>query len=108
MSPPHILLLGGHGKVSLLMTRKIISRAWHLTSVIRDPAQKDDILKAAGDGPGKVDVLVESLDDVKSEGDAKRILENVKPNWVVWSAGESCVVSFQVFVRGRRESVRES
>lgn len=88
MSQPHILLLGGHGKVSLLMTRRFIARSWHLTSVIRDPAQKVDILAAAGDGPGKVDVLVESLDDVKSEGDAKRILESVKPSWVVWSAGE--------------------
>lgn len=87
MSQPHILLLGGHGKVSLLLTRKIIARSWSLTSVIRDPKQKDDILAAAGDGPGKVDVLVESLDDVKSESDAKRILELVKPSWVVWSAG---------------------
>lgn len=38
-------------------------------------------------------MLVESLDDVKSEGDAKRILEKVKPSWVVWSAGEFGIAS---------------
>lgn len=90
---PKILLLGGHGKVALLLTGKIVARSWSVTSVIRDAAQKDDILAAAGDGPGKVDVLVASLDDVKSEGDAKAILEKVKPDWVVWAAGElQCLV----------------
>lgn len=84
---PRILLLGGHGKVSLLMTPKIVSRSWNLISMIRDPAQKDDILNAAKSGPGKVDVLVDSIEDVKSESDAKRILDSVKPDWVIWCAG---------------------
>ena len=84
---PRILLLGGHGKVSLLMTPKLVARSWNLTSVIRDPAQKPDILEAGKNGPGKVDVLVESIEDVKSESDAKRILDLAKPDWVVWSAG---------------------
>lgn len=87
MTNPRILLLGGHGKVSLLMTPKILARSWDLTSVIRDPSQKDEILEAGKKGPGKVDVLVASLEDVKSEGDAREILERVKPQWVVWSAG---------------------
>jgi dTDP-4-dehydrorhamnose reductase len=86
---PRILLLGGHGKVSLLLTPKLLSRSWNLTSVIRDPAQTADILEAGKAGPGKVDVLVESIEDVKSEDDAKRILEKVRPDWVVWSAGIS-------------------
>lgn len=34
-------------------------------------------------------MLVESIEDVKSEDDAKRILEKVRPDWVVWSAGIS-------------------
>lgn len=82
-----ILLLGGHGKVSLLMTPKLLSRSWNLTSVIRNPDQKSDILEAGKDGPGKVDVLVESIEDVKSDADAKKVLDQVKPDWVVWSAG---------------------
>ncbi|KAM3065684.1 hypothetical protein ACMFMG_011389 [Clarireedia jacksonii] len=88
---PRILLLGGHGKVSLLMTPKILSRSWNLTSVVRNADHKDDILaaaeKAPKEGRGQLDVLVASIDDVKSEGDAKGILEKVKPDWVIWSAG---------------------
>jgi len=84
---PRVLLLGGHGKVSLLLTPKILSRSWNLTSVIRNPAQKPAILEAGKNGPGKLDVLIESLEDVKSDADAKRILDQVKPDWVIWSAG---------------------
>jgi len=89
MAPPtpRILLLGGHGKVSLLMTPKILSRSWNLTSIIRNPDQKVDILEAGKNGPGKLDVLVESIEDVKSDDDAKKILDKVKPDWVIWSAG---------------------
>jgi dTDP-4-dehydrorhamnose reductase len=84
---PRILLLGGHGKVSLLMTPKILSRSWNLTSVVRNPDHKNDILEAGKNGPGKLDVLVESIEDVKSDADAKKLLDKVKPDWVVWSAG---------------------
>jgi dTDP-4-dehydrorhamnose reductase len=86
--PPRILLLGGHGKVSLLLTPKLLSRSWNLTSVIRNPDQESDILEAGKNGPGHVDVLVASLEDVKTEADATRILEKTQPDWVVWSAGE--------------------
>jgi len=84
---PRILLLGGHGKVSLLLTPKLLARSWNLTSVIRNPDQKGDIIEAGKNGPGNLDVLVSSIEDVKSEADAKKILDQVKPNWVVWSAG---------------------
>lgn len=87
MTNPRILLLGGHGKVSLLLTPKLVSRSWDVISVIRNPEQKNAILEAGKKGPGKIEVLVESLEDVKSEGDAKKILEKAKPDWVVWSAG---------------------
>jgi dTDP-4-dehydrorhamnose reductase len=85
--PPRILLLGGHGKVALLLTPKLVSRSWNLTSVIRNPDQKAAILEAGKNGPGKVDVLIASLEDVKSDADAKNILDQVKPDWVIWSAG---------------------
>jgi len=69
------------------MTPKILSRSWNLTSIIRNPDQKSDILEAGKNGPGKLDVLVESIEDVKSDDDAKKILDKVKPDWVIWSAG---------------------
>ncbi|KAH8780478.1 hypothetical protein BGZ57DRAFT_309870 [Hyaloscypha finlandica] len=87
MASPRILLLGGHGKVSLLMTPKLLSRSWNVTSVIRNPDQKADILEAGKNGPGRIDVLVESLEDVKSDEQAKAILEKTKAEWVIWSAG---------------------
>lgn len=70
------------------MTPLIVGRSWHLTSVIRNPDQKATILEAGKNGPGKVDVLVASLEDVKSEGDAQNILDQTKPDYVVWSAGK--------------------
>lgn len=85
---PRVLLLGGHGKVSLLMTPLLVSRSWHVISVIRDPSQTNEILEAGKKGPGKVEVLVSSLEDVKSQADAKRVLDQAKPDYVVWSAGE--------------------
>src|SRR5579871_3289377 len=90
-SIPHILLLGGHGKVSLLLTPLLLARAWHVTSLIRDAAQREDVLaagRAESSSRGKLDVLVESLEDVKSENDARGILQRVGAQWVVWSAGK--------------------
>ncbi|KAH7360863.1 hypothetical protein BKA65DRAFT_494156 [Rhexocercosporidium sp. MPI-PUGE-AT-0058] len=87
MANPRILLLGGHGKVSLLLTPKLVSRSWDVVSVIRNPDQKNAILEAGKKGPGKIEVLIESLEDVKSVEDANAILEKAKPDWVVWSAG---------------------
>ncbi|KUJ12975.1 NAD(P)-binding protein [Mollisia scopiformis] len=87
MPPKNILLLGGHGKVSLLMTPKLLSRSWNVTSVIRNPDQKSEILSAGKNGPGKISVLIESIEDVKSQADAQKILDKVKPDTVIWSAG---------------------
>ncbi|CZR54707.1 uncharacterized protein PAC_04591 [Phialocephala subalpina] len=87
MPPKNILLLGGHGKVSLLMTPKLLSRSWNVTSVIRNPDQKSEILSAGKNGPGKISVLAESIEDVKSQSDAQSIIDKVNPDTIVWSAG---------------------
>lgn len=92
MSVPRVLLLGGHGKVALHLTPLLLAKSWDVTSVIRDPKQQDDILELGKDQKGRIDVLVESLEDVKSDADAKRVLDKVKPDYVVWSAGESSVL----------------
>ena len=90
---PNVLLLGAHGAISLLLTPLLLSRSYNLTSVIRDAAQKSDILALQNDHPGKVDVVVKSLEDVRSEKDAKGVIGNAE--WVVWCAGE---LEFRVWV----------
>lgn len=83
----HVLLLGGHGKVALHLTPLLLARAWNVTSVIRNPDHEPEI-RALGKGQkGSLDVLLSSLDDVKTEADAKGIIDRVQPDYVVWSAG---------------------
>jgi hypothetical protein len=82
-----ILLIGGHGKVSQLLTPLLLARSWNVTSMIRSAEQKPTIEKLGQGQPGKLDILISSVEDVKSESDAQKILEQIKPDWVVWSAG---------------------
>ncbi|KAH6657149.1 NAD dependent epimerase/dehydratase [Truncatella angustata] len=83
----HVLLLGGSGKVSKLLTPLLLQRSWTVTSIIRNPDQVADLQKLGENQGGKLNVLVRSLEDVKSESQAKSIIDEVKPNYVVWSAG---------------------
>ncbi|KAL6709996.1 hypothetical protein ACN47E_009787 [Coniothyrium glycines] len=83
----NVLLIGGHGKVSQLLTPLLLAKSWNVTSVIRTAEQKPTVEKLGNGQPGKLNVLVSSIADVKSEADAKKILDQVKPDWVVWSAG---------------------
>jgi hypothetical protein len=68
------------------LTPLLVAKSWHVTSVVRNEDHKSEIL-SLGQGPGKVEVLVESLDDVSEEAHAKRVLDSVNPSIVVWSAG---------------------
>ena len=83
-----VLLLGGHGKVALHMTPLLLNRAWNVTSVVRNPDHESEILALGKGLKGKLDVLVASLEDVKSASDARKILDYVTPDYVVWSAGK--------------------
>lgn len=87
MSTARVLLIGGHGKISLLMTSAMLSRSWHVTSLIRSPEQSAEIESKGKGQPGKIDVVVESLEDVTSVQKAQRVLDQVKPDFVIWSAG---------------------
>lgn len=87
MSATKVLLLGGHGKVALHLTPLLLARQWHVTSVIRNADHEQEILSKGKGQPGKIDVLVESLDEVKSQADAQKVLDQVKPDIVIWSAG---------------------
>lgn len=82
-----VLLLGGHGKIAQYLTPLLLSRAWNVTSVIRNPDHEREI-RALGQGKqGRLDVLLSSLDDVKTEADARGVLDRVSPDCVVWAAG---------------------
>lgn len=96
-----ILVVGGHGKVSLFMIPHLIARGWHVTSMIRSPEQKSDILAAAGDSSTtleKLSILVANLKDVKNAGDAKKILDQENIDTVLWSAGESPFLSLFTWI----------
>lgn len=70
------------------MTPLLLARSWNVTSVIRNAEHEVEILALGNGKPGKVSVLLSSLDDVKSQADAQAVLDKVKPDYVVWAAGE--------------------
>ncbi|KAI1105746.1 NAD(P)-binding protein [Jackrogersella minutella] len=83
----NVLLLGGHGKVSQLLTPLLLQRSWNVTSIIRDPAQVATLEKLGEGQKGKLNILVRSIEDVTSTEQAKTLIDEVKPDYVVWSAG---------------------
>ncbi|EMT70435.1 hypothetical protein FOC4_g10008885 [Fusarium odoratissimum] len=82
----HVLILGGHGKVAQILTRQLLKNSWTVTSVIRAQEQFHQIESLAS-GQQRLHVLVRSLEVIKSFFQAKNVLEEVKPDAVVWSAG---------------------
>lgn len=88
----NILLLGGHGRISLLLTPLLLTNpSHHVTSVIRNPSHRREILALKethpDKHPGKLSVLVSSLDDIHTPTDARRVLQQTSPKWIIWSAG---------------------
>jgi hypothetical protein len=88
MATPRVLILGGHGKVSMYLQPLLLAKKWNVTSVVRNTDHEAEILALGQDKPGKIEVLVDSLDEVKEVSHAKKVLDKVKPDIVVWSAGE--------------------
>ncbi|KAI1385805.1 NAD(P)-binding protein [Hypoxylon trugodes] len=87
MSTNHVLLLGGSGKVARLLTPMLLHQSWDVTSIIYNPDQIADLKQLGVNQNGKLNVLVRSLEDIKNETDAKRLIDEIKPSYVVWSAG---------------------
>ena len=83
----HVLLIGGHGRVSQLLTPLLLKRSWRVTSLIRSSRQAHTIERLAHDLPGSLNVLVASLDKVRDEASAKAIIDEVNPDYIVFSAG---------------------
>lgn len=85
---PRVLLLGGHGKISLLMTPLLLQRSWSLTSLIRSSSQESDVVSAAGEYASNLDVKIGDLEAINSQAHAQSILDETKPDYVIFSAGE--------------------
>lgn len=83
----HILLIGGHGKIAQLLTPLLLQRSWTVTSLIRAQEQTAQIESLKQGQQGSLNVFVGSLDDIQDEAQAKSILDKIKPDYVVWSAG---------------------
>ncbi|OLN87253.1 UPF0659 protein-like protein 1 [Colletotrichum chlorophyti] len=83
----HVLILGGHGKVSQFLTPLLLQKSWTVTSVIRAQDQVPAIEKLGAGQAGKLNVLVRSIEDVTDQSKAQAILDEVKPDTIVWSAG---------------------
>lgn len=87
MAAPHVLLIGGNGKVARLLTPMLLKRSWTVTSIIRNADQVPDLQRLGENQGGKLNVLVQSLEDVATDEVAKERIDAVKPDYVVWSAG---------------------
>lgn len=83
----HVLLLGGHGKIAQHLTPLLLQKSWTVTSVIRAQEQVPTIEALGAGQPGKLNVLVHSVEDVTSQDQAASLLEKVRPDYVAWSAG---------------------
>lgn len=82
-----VLILGGHGKIAQLLTPLLLKRSWNVTSVIRAEDQVSTIKALDTNNTGRLNVLVRSLEEVKSEDQAKAIIKESEADYVVWSAG---------------------
>jgi len=82
-----VLLLGGHGKIALHLTPLLLAKSWNVTSLVRNHNYEAEILKLGDGKPGKINVLVDSLDDVTTVSRAATVLEKVDPSIVIFAAG---------------------
>lgn len=75
-----VLLLGGHGKVSLKMTTLLAARGHHITSIIRNPVHASEIQSLSP----LVTPVISSIEDA-TDASAEALMKGI--DWVVWSAG---------------------
>ncbi|CAF3519749.1 hypothetical protein SNK03_009652 [Fusarium graminearum] len=87
MASHHVLLVGGHGKIAQLLTPLLLKRSWTVTSVIRTAEQTPAIEQLGAGLPGKLNVLVRSIEDIDSRDKALGVLSEVQPDYIAWSAG---------------------
>ncbi|CZR69939.1 uncharacterized protein PAC_19840 [Phialocephala subalpina] len=88
MSQPRVLLFGGNGRIGRLMTTSMLSRSWHVTSVIRNPRQKVSLRGLARNQEqlSNLDILVRDLENMDL-GVAERMLKDTMATCVIFTAG---------------------
>ncbi|KAJ4474848.1 hypothetical protein J3R30DRAFT_3775996 [Lentinula aciculospora] len=79
-----VLLLGGHGKVALHITKILAAHKHKIISIIRNPDHANDILDQHPENSFLIDPKVASIEETDEEG-AKELMKDV--DWVIWSAG---------------------
>ncbi|KAJ8077996.1 hypothetical protein PM082_000198 [Marasmius tenuissimus] len=80
-----VLVLGGHGKVALRITKLLAAQNHHVVSVIRNAEHLTDIRALApSHNIQLVEPVVASVEDADDEV-AARMMKDI--DWVVWSAG---------------------
>ncbi|KAH7169843.1 uncharacterized protein B0J16DRAFT_276994 [Fusarium flagelliforme] len=83
----HILIIGGHGRIAQILTQQLLKKSWSVTSLIRSQDQVSQINSLATANQGNLNVLVRNLEHVHDTSQARSILDEVKPDTVVWCAG---------------------
>ncbi|KAH6719509.1 hypothetical protein BKA61DRAFT_597700 [Leptodontidium sp. MPI-SDFR-AT-0119] len=86
MATPHVLMFGANGGTGRAITKVMLEKSWRVTAVIRQPAQKEGILRLGAHGKLQPEVLVQDLQHLNQQ-DADRIIEEVRPNYIVFAAG---------------------
>ncbi|KAF7551846.1 hypothetical protein G7046_g7599 [Stylonectria norvegica] len=103
--PRHVLLLGGNGKINRLLAVILLKKAWSVTALIRNAKQIEDLEKIAVGLPGKFHIVVHDLKHVAaSQEKAAAIIEEVKPDSIVWSAGAGYGSSQDTIIRIDRDA----
>ncbi|KAJ9419761.1 hypothetical protein QL093DRAFT_2372555 [Fusarium oxysporum] len=83
----HVLIVGGHGRIAQILTQQLLKKSWTVTSLIRRQDQVSEINSLATANQGDLNVLVRNLEHVHDTSQARLILDEVKPDTVVWCAG---------------------
>ncbi|OOF98238.1 hypothetical protein ASPCADRAFT_3305 [Aspergillus carbonarius ITEM 5010] len=84
---PHVLLLGGNGRVARAMTKLLKAQSWKVTSVVRNPQQqKDHLLRL-----GAHEVIHHDLGNPHTVEDASHLIEKYQPSCVVFAAVDELV-----------------
>lgn len=96
MATPHVLMFGANGGTGRAITKVMLEKSWRVTAVIRQPAQKEGILRLGAHGKLQPEVLVQDLQHLNQQ-DADRIIEEVRPNYIVFAAGMLAPHAFPPF-----------
>jgi hypothetical protein len=83
----HVLIIGGHGRIAQILTQQLLRKSWTVTSLIRSQDQVSQINSLAAANKGNLNLLVRNLEHVYDISQARSILNEVKPDTVVWCAG---------------------